>query len=519
MTDEQQEELEDTVSENDNPSQDEPPITLGKKNPVPLSSITNIDDFKKHLEGDIAKLTLLKENLDRYEKDFNAGKADDEKLNKLVDHIQEKQNKSENKKVLIFTVFKDTAQFLYRELKERNIDNLAYVSGSLSETHDGYSGEKFEEILERFAPYTKLYNEKDWSELYEQHLTDGYKEGDKWKVPFEKWLELIEENDSKTKKKIENPIDVLIATDCLSEGQNLQDCDCLVNYDIHWNPVRLIQRMGRIDRLGSPNKTVQGINFWPGKNYEDYLRLKKRVENRMALMTVVGTETIDELTPDFQEMVAENPLLPKQAQKMLDQLQITWDDLEGGDETLGLNDLSLEQFRQELFEFFKKNEEFFKKIPNGVYTGFKFKPNKKWNEMPDSIVAVLGYPKRPDEVTDHIYDEIHLLHQPFADGSKAAALVFKNNQEILSLLRNHKLEHRYVPQNIEKGDKNVLEKLSQSIGNWVKAQSPTEAVNQIQGLFTGTTTPQKISPEQKKLEVKFRSENFDLINWFIISNK
>ena len=519
LTDEQQEELEDTVSENDNPSQDEPPITLGKKNPVPLSSITNIDDFKKHLEGDIAKLTLLKENLDRYEKDFNAGKADDEKLNKLVDHIQEKQNKSENKKVLIFTVFKDTAQFLYRELKERNIANLAYVSGSLSETHDGYSGEKFEPILERFAPFTKLFKEKDWSELYEQHLTDGYKEGDKWKVPFEKWLELIEENDSKTKKKIENPIDVLIATDCLSEGQNLQDCDCLVNYDIHWNPVRLIQRMGRIDRLGSPNKTIQGINFWPGANYEDYLRLKKRVENRMALMSIVGTELDENLSPEFQKMVEENPLLPKQAQKMLDQLQITWDDLEGGDETLGLNDLSLEQFRQELFEFFKKNEEFFKKIPNGVYTGFKFKPNKKWNEMPDSIVAVLGYPKRPDEVTDHIYDEIHLLHQPFADGSKAAALVFKNNQEILSLLRNHKLEHRYVPQNIEKGDKNVLEKLSQSIGNWVKAQAAPVAVNQIQALFTGDITPQKISPEQKKLEEKFRSENFDLINWFIISNR
>lgn len=138
--------------------------------------------------------------------------------------------------------------------------------------------------------------------------------------------------------------------------------------------------------------------------------------------------------------------------------------------------------------------------------------------MPDSVVAVLGYPKRPDEVTNHIYDEIHLLHQPLAEGSKAATLVLNNNQEILSLLRNHKLEHRYVPQNIEKGDKDVLEKLSQSIGDWVKAQAPTEAVNQIQGLFTGTTAPQKISPEHKKLEEKFRSENFDLINWFIISN-
>ncbi|KAF5028423.1 hypothetical protein DSECCO2_659200 [anaerobic digester metagenome] len=157
----------------------------------------------------------------------------------------------------------------------------------------------------------------------------------------------------------------------------MQDCDTVVNYDIHWNPVRLIQRMGRIDRLGSPNKLIYGINFWPGKNYEDYLRLKSRVENRMALMSVVGTELDDNLTPEFQKMVEDNPLLPKQAQKMLDQLQITWDDIEVNDETLGLNDLSLEQFRQELFEFFKKNEEFFKKIPNGVFTGFKFKPNKK----------------------------------------------------------------------------------------------------------------------------------------------
>ncbi|MCE7990007.1 MAG: ATP-binding cassette domain-containing protein, partial [Caldilinea sp. CFX5] len=128
----------------------------------------------------------------------------------------------------------------------------------------------------------------------------------------------------------------------------------------------------------SPNKTIKGINFWPGKNYEDYLRLKSRVENRMALMSVVGTELDDKMTPEFQRMVEENPLLPKQAQKMLEQLQITWDDVEVSDETLGLNDLSLEQFRQELFEFFKKNEEFFKKIPNGVFTGFKFRPNTKW---------------------------------------------------------------------------------------------------------------------------------------------
>ena len=283
----------------------------------------------------------------------------------------------------------------------------------------------------------------------------------------------------------------------------------------------LFKRMGRIDRLGSPNKTIRGINFWPGENYEDYLRLKSRVENRMALMSVAGTELDDNLTPEFQKMVEENPLLPKQAQKMLEQLQFTWDDIEDSDETLGLDDLSLEQFRQELFEFFKKNEEFFKKIPNGVFTGFKFKATKKWKQMPESIVAVLGYPKKPDDDTvEHTYKEIHLLHQPVASNEKAASkIVLSNNQEILTLLRNHKMEHRYVPQAVEKGEANVLQQLSGAVTDWLKSQVPGKAVNEIQDLFAGTISPQKISSEQKRLEVKFNANNFDLINWFIISNK
>jgi hypothetical protein len=517
FTEEEKEEIDETAAEID--GETEEPITLGKKRPIPISSITNIDNFEKHLEADIKKLSKLKASLDKYETDFNVGKAQDDKLNKLIEHITTKQKKSENKKVLVFTVFKDTAKFLYDELKKRGIQNVAFVSGSISETFDGYSGDKFEPILERFAPFTKLYNEKDWSDLYERiNLSEDFREADKWKVPYTKWLEIIKQHDKTTQTKIEKPIDVLIATDCLSEGQNLQDCDTVVNYDIHWNPVRLIQRMGRIDRIGSPNKTIKGINFWPGDNYEDYLNLKSRVENRMALMTVVGTELDDKMTPELHKMVEENPLLPKQAQKMLEQLQITWDDVETSDDTLGLNDLSLEQFRQELFEFFKKNEEFFKKIPNGVFTGFKFKPNRKWQVMPDSIVAVLGYPKRPDESLNHVYDEIHLLHQNIEDG-KSSKLVLSNNQEILTLLRNHKLEARYVPKNIDKGDQAVLDKLADAVGTWVKSQATPVAVNQIQDLFTGDVTPKKISPEQKKLEEKFKAENFDLINWFVISNK
>ncbi|GAF91462.1 unnamed protein product, partial [marine sediment metagenome] len=267
----------------------------------------------------------------------------------------------------------------------------------------------FNEILQRFAPYTKLYNERDWEYIYDK----GRKhDSENFQVPasFEEWKEVIRKYDQATWKKLSNPIDILIATDCLSEGQNLQDCDCMVNYDIHWNPVRLIQRMGRIDRLGSPNKTVMGINFWPGKDYEDYLRLKDRVEKRMALMSIVGTEIDEKMTPEVERMTKDNPILSKQAQKMLEQLQVTWDDVETSDETLGLTDLSLEQFRQELFEMFQKNKEFFERMPNGIFTGFKALPDKQYPELPGGIIALLGYPAKPDEADTHVYKEHFLLY-------------------------------------------------------------------------------------------------------------
>lgn len=511
---EYQEDLLDAIDETGMEKED---ITLGKKNPVKLSDITNISLFKKHLEADIAKLLALKQNLDIFETGYQEGKVHDPKLERLIAYIQEKQLQN-NKKVLIFTVYKDTAKFLYDELKKRKLGNVAYVSGSQSETFDNYSGKKFETILERFAPFTKLYNEKDWSELYEKSgLNEDYLEGDKWNVPFEKWMELIHKYDRQTLKKLENPIDILVATDCLSEGQNLQDCDMIINYDIHWNPVRLIQRMGRIDRLGSPNKTIKGINFWPAKDYEDYLNLKSRVEIRMITMTLVGAE-LDILTPEIERIIKENPLLSAQTQKMLQQLQLTWDDIEDGEETLGLDNFSLEQFRQELFEFFKKNGEFFKKISNGVYTGFRFCPNQKWHTMPDSIVAVLGYPKKPDDAKDYVYPEIHLLHQKY-DGGNVKTTLLQNRQEILNLLRFHKEEKRFVPKSIDNGDPIELKRLAKALEEWITAQAAPIAVGQIQDLFKGILKPQYISPEQKKVEEKFKADNFDLINWFVISNK
>jgi ERCC4-related helicase len=499
-------------------------VTLGKKNPIKLSEISAIKTFHSHLERDVKKLRHLKENLDEFEKKFNEdtlldNETLDPKLNRLLTLIVEKQ-KQPNKKVLIFTVYKDTAAFLYRQIKKRKLGKVAFVSGAQSETED-YSGKSFEGILERFAPYTKLYNEKDWTDLYNKaSLDDSFLKNGKWNVPYEKWLSLVEKHKPETFQKIEKPIDILIATDCLSEGQNLQDCDQIVNYDIHWNPVRLIQRMGRIDRLNSPNSRIRGVNFWPAKNFDDYLKLKNRVENRMAAMTLVGTEIDTTTTAELEEIVKDNPLISEQSEKMLQQMQLTWDDIEDSEETLGLNDLSLEQFRQELFDFFKQHEDFFKSMPNGIYTGFRFGPNSKCHSMPNSIVAVLGSPRRPENTKDWTYSEIHLLHQPLdcAD-DKFHSATLRNRQDVLNLLRHHKSEARYVPREIDKGDTAELKKIADALARRVKAEARLTSVSEIQGLFSGTggATSSRISATTPKNEEKFKPENFDLIVWFLIT--
>ena len=485
-------------------------LTLGKKNPVQLSMITDIELFRRHVEDDIEKLKSLKEVLETYKQDLADNKKTDNKLDRLVRHINDKRKERENQKVLIFTVFKDTAQYLFKELKKRGYLQIAYVSGSLSETDDGYKGNKFDAILQRFAPYTKLYKERDWEHVYDKCRVSN-PAGFQKPESFEEWKAVIKEYDQSTFKKIETPINILIATDCLSEGQNLQDCDCVINYDIHWNPVRIIQRMGRIDRLGSPNKTIIGINFWPGKDYEDYLRLKDRVEKRMALMSIVGAEIDDKITPEVERMTKDNPILSKQAQKMLEQLQVTWDDVETSDETLGLNDLSLEQFRQELFELFQKGKEYFENMPNGIFTGFKASPDKQYPELPDGVIALLGYPNKPDEVDDHTYKELFLLYS----NSKGYS-TYSNNKEVLNILRKHKRNSRLIPENIEQGDESGLNLLSDYIQKWIRGQVPQKAVKEIQDLFADGIGDNK-NPEEKMLEEKFKPENFDLITWFVVT--
>jgi len=219
-----------------------------------------------------------------------------------------------NKKSLIFSAFADTANYLYRELApdlERHRLASAIVTGGshAAKTTLG-TGYDFQQVLTLFSPKSK-----------QRHLT----------MPKES-----------------AELDVLIGTDVISEGQNLQDGDFLVNYDIHWNPVRIIQRFGRIDRIGSTNAQIQMVNFWPDISLDEYINLKERVENRMVIADLVGTADDNVLTLEGSEAAFRK----EQLRKLQDEV-IELEDVRTG---VSITDLGLNDFRMDLLGYMKEND-------------------------------------------------------------------------------------------------------------------------------------------------------------------
>ena len=230
-----------------------------------------------------------------------------------------------NRKVLVFTTFADTARYLYDNMAEWAQAELgvhiALVTGG-SGNKATLDASTFGDILGHFAPAAQ------------------------------QWPDTTE------------PIDILIATDCLSEGQNLQDCDLTVNYDIHWNPVRLMQRFGRIDRLGSRNKQVGMVNFWPTENLDRYLDLKNRVEARMALADATATGLDDPLAPEAKEAVQmELQFRDGQLRRLREESL----DVEDIDDSVNLNDLTLDDFIADLLNYIQQHREALEAAPFGIY--------------------------------------------------------------------------------------------------------------------------------------------------------
>ncbi|CAN5280326.1 DEAD/DEAH box helicase [soil metagenome] len=321
-----------TPAEFEDPDFEDEDFTIGGKRRIHLGHL-KLPEWLKAVRHDRAQLQFL------LEKTEDVKPERDGKLAELRAIIEMKatnpsvnKDGESNRKVLVFTAFSDTAKYLHRELapwaKKLGL-HVALVTGDGSNaTSLGITD--FDDILTNFSPRAKHRSEQ-----------------------LGRFPNQNEE------------IDLLIATDCISEGQNLQDCDLLVNYDIHWNPVRIIQRFGRIDRIGSRNAEVRLVNFWPVADLDKYLNVKHRVEARMALVDLAATQTDNLLEPgQIEDLIKEDLLFrDRQLKRLKDEVL----DLEQLDDSVSLTDFSLDEFRLDLLAYLESRRDELEQAKPGLY--------------------------------------------------------------------------------------------------------------------------------------------------------
>jgi superfamily II DNA/RNA helicase len=297
----------------------------------------------------------------------------------------------------------------------------------------------------------------------------------------------------------------------------------VINYDIHWNPVRVIQRVGRIDRIGSPNTHIQSINFWPAKDINEYINLRERVEKRMAMMKLAGSEVIEEFTDQFQEIAKDDSLEARQNENMLRQMENKIENLEE-EESIGFADFSFDNYRQLLNEMLNQKRKEFQDMPNGVFSGFKIENS---TTMQNGMIALLGYPAQKKFNPNHKYTSYELIYID-AEGNQIS-----NNQKIiLEQLFLHYKEERYVDPKIERGDPQTLENLAASLRKWINSQGKKEeiqedgtvketmgnaALEMLHKIKSGNKSSIQTLSEEGSTSEKYQFDQFDLITWLIIS--
>lgn len=293
---------------------------IGGKIKISLADM-DLPSWEHDLRGDLRVLDALLASMNKIPP------RDDAKLQHLMAHLLGKIDNPinpGNRKVLIFTAFADTADYLYAnlapELLAKRSIHTAKVTGKGAPKSNLKRSYDFQELLTLFSPLSK-----------------------------EKAVVLPKEPAE---------VDLLIGTDCISEGQNLQDCDYVINYDIHWNPVRIIQRFGRVDRIGSPNSSIQLVNYWPDISLDEYINLKERVENRMMIADVSATGDDNLLSAQANDMSYRK----EQLRRLQDEV-IELEELKTG---VAITDLGLNDFRMDLLNYVKAHGEL-SNMPNGMH--------------------------------------------------------------------------------------------------------------------------------------------------------
>lgn len=343
-----------TPDQFEDPDFDEEDFSIGGRRRIHLAHL-KLPEWLKAVRDDRTQLQLL------LEKTQPVIARRDGKLDELKKIIESKvlrpstnRDGKINRKVLVFTAFADTARYLHDNLMPWARNELKIHAGLVC--GDGGNAASlgstdYDEILTNFSPIAK--RRADQSERFSNQREE---------------------------------IDLLIATDCISEGQNLQDCDLLVNYDIHWNPVRIIQRFGRIDRIGSRNDSVQLVNFWPVADLDRYLGVKLRVESRMALVDIAATQTDNLLDPgQLEDLVKEDLLFrDRQLKRLRDEIL----DLEDLDDSVSLTDFSLDEFRLDLLRYLEANRAELEEAGEGIYAVVPPKENLFVRSQPGAVFCL-----------------------------------------------------------------------------------------------------------------------------------
>ena len=467
-------------------------LMVGKKIQFKLNDL-KLDDWRKALESDRDQLVTILHSAESVTPERDAKLQELKTL--IADKVRNPINDA-NRKVLVFTAFSDTASYLYENLESWARNDLglhiALVTGS-DEDKTTFKPSGFQRqtdyvsILTNFSPRSK----------HREKMSNMPQEGG---------------------------IDILIATDCISEGQNLQDCDYLVNYDIHWNPVRIIQRFGRIDRLGSINKQIQLVNFWPTDDLNKYINLKDRVEARMALVDIAATGSDNLLNSDqIKDLVTEEL---SYREKQLIRLKDEVIDLEEMDDNVSLSEFTLDDFRIELMNFLEANRQALRDAPLGLYglvptlDGMKDAElfDKNWHEIvKPGVIFCLRHKNPPQEKTSTNVNPLGAYYLLYIRDDGTVRFTFTHSKNTLTLFQKLCAGKTEPYQQLcdlfdkETGHGRDMQKYDDLLGKAVKSIAGTFKKRVAAGLTAGRDF---VIPDQS---VQVKDDNdFELITWLVI---
>lgn len=438
-------------------------FTFGRKVKIDLADMDRTS-WKDSLEKDLEVLSLLTYMVSDITPEHDSKLQ--ELLKTLSGKIEHPINQG-NKKVIIFTAFADTAEYLYDNVSIYIKENFGLDTAMITGTVEGKTTAKLKKsdmntVLTCFSPISK----------------------DK---------ELLLPNDNTN-------IDILIATDCISEGQNLQDCDYLINYDIHWNPVRIIQRFGRIDRIGSKNDCIQLVNFWPDVTLDSYIELKAKVETRMKIvdMTATGDDNIlsDEEKTDLEYRKAQ-----------LKRLQDEVVDIEDMSSGISIMDLGLNEFRLDLLEYIKAHPEL-ERAPLGLNA-----VAKSTVDTPNGVIFVLK--NRTNSINIDNQNRLHPFYMVYvADDGRVICdhLSPKDMLDKMRLICKGKTEpipEVYVPFNKETKDGKDMKKLSALLEDAIKSIINVKEESDIDSFLSGG----QISFKDTKIN---GLDDFELVSFLVV---